>query len=148
MNRLVHNTLAGLGAISLAGGLTLGVDLWWLTNRHSHSVDSPIVGEQIRISPVAERIAAQLAPSLQSLAVEHKDAVIATSGGAVTRLAVRTVYPAGVKAVPYATQVGCDRALTYLDGLSVAQLIGLMSEHARAKGHRLHPTLARLAELR
>jgi len=148
MNRLIHNTLAGLGAVSLASGLTLGVGLWWLTNGDDQSVDSALISDQIRVSPVAERIAAQLAPSLQTLAIEHKDAVIAGSGGPVTRLAVRTVYPAGVKAVPYATQVGCDRALTYLDGLSVAQLIGLMSEHARAKGHSLDPTVARLAEPR
>lgn len=143
MNRRVFNMLAGFGAASLAAWPALGVGLWWSAGP---GPDSVLVGDAVTVSPVAVRLAAQLAPSLQTLALDHKEAIVASSGGAVARLAVRTVYPAGVKAVPYATEVGCDRALSFLDGLSVAQLIGLLSEHARAKGLPLHPTLARYTD--
>jgi hypothetical protein len=146
MKPFLLKALAAFGVLSLVVWAVLGVGLWWLIHGLGH--DLPMAGEPIQVSPVAEQIAKKLAPSLQSLATENKEGVVAASGGAVTRLAVRTIYPAGVNAIPYATQIGCDRALSYLDGLSVAQVVGMMTEHARAKGHTVHPSVARQAGIR
>ncbi|WP_406699257.1 hypothetical protein V5E97_10305 [Singulisphaera sp. Ch08] len=146
MKTYVVNALTLFGLLSLVVWLGMAVGVWRLTRDRGH--DPPLGPEPIDVSPVAERIAAKFAPALQTLATENKEQVVAASGGLVSRLAVRTVYPAGVKVIPYATQIGCDRALSYLDGLSVSQLVGMMTEHARAKGHPVHPSLARQAGLR
>jgi len=143
MKPLLVNALALFGMLSLFAWLGLAIGVWGLTRDHGHD---PAPGARAhRVSPVAERIAAKFAPALQTLATENKEGVVAASGGVVSRLAVRTIYPAGVKVIPYATQIGCDRALSYLDGLSVAQLVGMMADHAKAKGHQVHPSVARQA---
>lgn len=139
----ILNAFALFGMLSLLAWLGLAIGVWGLTRSQGH--DPPRGPKPIEVSPVAKRIAAQFAPALQSLATEHKDEVVAVSGNVVSRLAVRTIYPSGVKVIPYATQIGCDRALSYLDGLSVAELVGMLADHARAKGHRVHPSLARQA---
>ncbi|SIN70881.1 hypothetical protein SAMN05444166_0302 [Singulisphaera sp. GP187] len=147
MKSVILNALTLFGLLSVFAWLGLAVGVWRLTRDRGHDPPSPphLGREPIAVSPVAERIAAKFAPALQTLATENKEGVVAASGNVVSRLAVRTIYPAGVKAIPYATQIGCDRALSYLDGLSVSQLVGMMTEHARAKGHRVHPSVARQA---
>lgn len=143
MKAVFIHALALFGVLSLFAWISLALGVWGLTRHQGH--DPPPGLEPIEVSPVAERIAAKFAPALQTLATENQERVVAASGGVVRRIAVRTIYPTGVKVIPYATQIGCDRALSYLDGLSVAELVGMMADHAKAKGHQVHPSLARQA---
>jgi|GEM_PF-3569473 len=141
IGRRLVDGLAVVGAGSLIAAGVVGGVLWWEICHPSQSRDgSNVPADRVEapVSPVAEQIASQLAPTLQALALSNRETIIAESGGPMTRLTVRAAFPAGVRAIPHATRVGCDLALTYLDGLSVSQLIALLTEHARAK--RSEPT--------
>lgn len=92
----------------------------------------------IQVSPVAAKIAAKFSPALKALAVDHQDEVVASAGNMLYRYAASKIYPVAVEAIPRATEIGCDRALSYLDSMPMSQVASLMIEHAKASGSPVH----------
>lgn len=100
----------------------------------------------IPVSPVAAKIAAKLSPPLQRLAVEHQDEVVASAGNVLYRFAASKIYPVAVEAIPRATEIGCDKALSYLDSMPMSQVASLMIEHAKSSGCEVHYSTWMMAE--
>lgn len=105
---------------------------------YERTTDRRYAAKPIQVSPVAAKIAAKFSPALQQLATEHQDEVVASAGNLLYRFAASRIYPSAVAAIPRATEIGCDKALTYLDSMPMSQVAGLMIEHAKASGSEVH----------
>lgn len=142
--RWTVNTLAvvGFAAVLSVSWFALKVTQYERENHRRYA------GPPVTVSPTAASIAARFAPELVDLANTHKDGVVAASGNAIERFAVRTIYPAGVKAIPYCTEIGTDRALSYLSTLTIADLAESLVSHAKATGGPIDHTIYAAAERR
>lgn len=130
----VH-ALAAVGALSLACVAYVHVEMW----RETHA--RPLISAPSAISPVAEKLAARVAPGLQEAARAYQPTFVQNAGGPVNRLAAGLVYPVVVREIPRGTAIGCDHILTHFGRLSLAELVGLVVDHAAAKGERVHESL-------
>lgn len=136
------------GSAELLGWATaISLVFFWITVAwYERTTDVRYAAAPIPVSPVASKIAAKFSPALQDLAEEHEDEVVASAGNVAYRFAARQVYPSAVKAIPRATEIGADKALTYLDTMPMSEVAGLMIEHAKTSGCPVHYSVWAAAE--
>ncbi|AGA28403.1 hypothetical protein [Singulisphaera acidiphila] len=131
----------------LGWATTVSLIFFWCTVAWSErETKQRYAAPAINVSPTAQKIAAKFSPALQQLASAHKDEAIGSVDGLVQRWCVGKVWDPAVKAIPRATEIGCDRALSYLDSMPMSEVAGLMIEHAKASGCRVHYSVWATAE--
>ncbi len=99
----------------------------------------------IEVSPVAKQIAAKVSPALQVSARDHEDEIVAGAGNTFERLAVKAVYPMGLKLIPAMTEIGFDAFLSYLLHMPLAEVASTLTAHGLATRQAVHPSIVRAA---
>lgn len=87
------------------------------------------------VSPIAQRIADAVAPTLVAAATQHKEQIIHAIGhGIIERNTVRIEYPLILRGIPPGVAYGVDALLTYFAGRPPGEIINAVIDHAKVKG--------------
>lgn len=132
---LSRSALALFGAATLVSLLWFHAVLWF----EAHA-DRPRY-QGVPVSPVAQKLAARVAPGLQDAARDYEPTFLHNAGGPVTRWAAGVVYPVVVDEIPRGTEVGCDHLLSHFGSLSLTELVEMVVDHATSKGRTVHESL-------
>jgi hypothetical protein len=99
------------------------------------------------VSPIAAEFGRRISPRLVSEIVQREDAIVAGSGGFLTRQAVRIGFPVALRQVPKLTEAGADAMLDEFGGLTITEVAGKLVQHNQAKHQsgRTHPSVAAAA---
>jgi hypothetical protein len=141
LGRLCLWLLAAFGAASLLGTAWFVLGLWYETQ-----VAPPIYAATAPVSPTARKVAGWISPGLQKFALASEDRFVALAPTPISRWIARRAFPYAVKAIPPATEVGCDAALDRLGAMTAGEMARMVVEHQTAKGRDAHWTVRGLAE--
>jgi hypothetical protein len=95
----------------------------------------------VSTSPIAQELAARIAPRLRSELESRKDSLIAKAGSWVVRKAATLAWPRMIEAVPELTEAGVDALLDEFGGMTVREIAAKIIEHQAAKGRRVDASL-------